>query len=157
MANRKKALVWTTGMLAIIGIIFYIGYNYYHDQASKKEIAYAKEQLAKKRYYNAMVGVGKAVYYKKKNAEAYFIWGQIEIEKHRNYPQAVYCMTKAIEYAKKPTAAMYYLRGKGYYKTQKFKEAIADFEEATQRGGQADSLAYYLKRSKGDLALNTPD
>ncbi|EAY31934.1 tetratricopeptide repeat protein [Microscilla marina] len=151
MNKKTKAFVWTVGLLAMIGVTFAVVYNYYYNKASRKEIKYAKTQLAKQSYYQAMLGVGRAIYYKKKNPDAYFIWGQIEIEQHQNYPQAAYCMTKAIDYANQPNAAMFYLRGKCYYKMKEYKKAVADLQKATQQGGQADSLGYYLKASKTKL------
>jgi tetratricopeptide (TPR) repeat protein len=151
MNSKRKAIVWTVGLLTVIGVVFAVVYTHYHNKASKQEIKYAKEQLAKKSYYQAMLGVGRAIYYKKSNPDAYFIWGQIEIEKHQNYPQAAYCFSQAIDYAGKPNAAMFYLRGKCYYKMEQYAKAHKDLKASSQMGGQADSLNYYLKASKNKL------
>lgn len=160
MTNPKNKLarnpwLWTIGILSIIGVIYFLVYTQFNGSASQKSLTFAKEHIAKKSYYKAMLGIGKALYHDKTNAEAYFLWGQIEVEKHQNHPQAIYCFGEAIKYSKKPTAALYYLRGKSYYKLRKFKKAVVDFKEATNKGGQIDSLAYYLKRAKGDLDLVT--
>lgn len=141
--------LFALGMLVVLGILYYLWYVRYEGSLEQKAITKAKISLKRPSYSEAMIHISIALDYNKRNWEAYLLWAKIEMQQYQDYSQALYCLSKAIGYCEHPTAAMFYLRGKCYYKVMDFDKALKDLQRAQQMGSKADSLSHFLKAAQG--------
>lgn len=141
------------GIPLVIGVLVYFGYARYERLLAVEELKEAKKAIKKPNYSEAMSHVQTVLHYNHRSWEAYWLWAKVEMQQHQDYLQAVDCLSQTIGYADSPTAAMYYLRGKCYYKMGAYTKALKDLRRATKMRGKADSLGYFLKAAEEEYKM----
>lgn len=133
-------------------VLGYSAYRYYIAYEAEYQMKYAREHFARGDYYRALIGVGSVLRADIKHGEAFLMGAQIHINERNDCKEGLFFLARAFKYIDKPTAQMFYLRGKCHFKSQAYSKAVKDLEKAQKQGCKADDLAYYLEIVKNNLA-----
>jgi hypothetical protein len=124
--------------------------NFYMN--NRTAYAYYQEALVmyeQKQKHAAMIRCGNAIHYKRDLYEAFLLRAKIN-EELGNHFKAMDDYTSVINSQAKPSADLYFLRGKVNLKRYSYQEALSDLDQAIQLNAQKADFFYYRALTKAE-------
>jgi curved DNA-binding protein CbpA len=146
---RQRIQVGTIVGLVVLAL-FGVWLNFYMN--NKTAYAYYNEALVmyeQKQKHAAIIRCGNAIHYKKDLYEAFLLRAKIN-EELGNHFKAMDDYTSVINSQAKPSADLYFLRGKVNLKRYSYQEALSDFDQAIQINPKQADFFYYRALTKAE-------
>ncbi|MFN6945136.1 MAG: tetratricopeptide repeat protein [Cytophagaceae bacterium] len=143
MEKNKKTLLIS---LALVLLVFSLGigvYKYFNGRSSRMAYERAEKAYLRQDLYNADRFGRLSLYYNDENAKTHFLLAKINADLDF-FDEVLKFSNWAIEYNGDPDPAMYFLRGKAYYKLNDYMSAKEDLMHSQSLYADIDSVDFYL-------------